>query len=131
MPESGVNAETTRNAESWAGLSTWTNPVMPGWGQAGEAYLNACSEWQREIARFFGTRVNADICAQQSLAACRSWTDASKLQQDWVAATMKDYLDESGRLFDIVTRCAQGMCCAAEAAGSTNASAPAVMRVAS
>jgi hypothetical protein len=109
MPQSGLNAE-RGNAKEVADMSAWSNPATVVWGHSQEAYLTSWIAWQQELARFFSARLDVDIAAQKSLTACRNWTDAGKLQQEWAAATMKDYLDESGRLLNIAMRCAQGMC---------------------
>lgn len=121
MPESGLNVGMDNIANAQPGQSAWAHPTGGAWSHAREAYLKSCLEWQQEVARFLGARVNANISAQQSLTACRSWADAGKLQQEWAAATMKDYLDESSRLLDIATRCAQGMCGTAQTTATAEA----------
>jgi hypothetical protein len=104
MPNISQGTENLRAAEQFAGLAAWANPML-AWGEASEAYLKAYAAWQKEMSRFIGARVDADVAARKSLAECNTLADAAKLQQDWAAATVNDYMNESGRLMEIAARC--------------------------
>src|SRR5436309_1325628 len=66
-------------------------------------YANAFLSLQDEIMRFATARIDSDVALGRSLADCRSWTDASKLQQDWAVSTLHDYVDETNRLVRLAT----------------------------
>lgn len=91
----------------WLALTAWNGPAMATLGQAGEAYVKGCIEWQQEIARFIGARLEEDRRTQQSLSECRSLSDMAKVQQSWASAAAKAYAEEAGNLTQIVSRCAQ------------------------
>ena len=105
MPEFAQGNDLSRTSDPFQGLSVLSNPVLSAWGEAGTSYLKACAAWQQEMSRFLGTRVEADVTAQKSLASCRSLADAAKLQQEWAATTVNDYFNEIGRLVEIVSSC--------------------------
>ncbi len=73
----------------------------------GEAYAKACLEFQDEWLRFVGARLKDDVETQKCLAECDSVSDVVKVQQDWLAAASRDYLEEAGKLMQIATRAGQ------------------------
>lgn len=106
MPDLSQGSDKLRAAEGFPGAALWPNPLT-AWSEAGGACLKACAAWQQELQRFFGARVEADLAVQKSLAECRSLGDAAKLQQEWAATAVNDYVNETGRLMEIVSRYAQ------------------------
>ncbi len=130
MPEFAQGNDLSRTSDPFQGMSILSNPVLAAWGEAGNSYLKACAAWQQEMSRFIGARVEADVSAQKSLAACRNLADAAKLQQEWAAATVNDYFNEVGRLVEIASRCAPGAQAVASAAAAIK-DAPPRARVAS
>lgn len=108
MPELTQGNDLSRQSDPFQGLSMLSNPMLAAWSEAGSSYLKVCAAWQQEMSRFIGARVEADVSAQKSLAACRNLADAAKLQQDWAATTVNDYFNEVGRLVEIASRCAPG-----------------------
>jgi hypothetical protein len=105
MPEFTQATDKPRAVEFFPGAAAWTNPMMGAWGDAGGTCLRACVAWQQEVSRFFGARIEADIAAQKSLVECRNLADAAKLQQDWLATAVNDYVNEAGRLVEIMSSC--------------------------
>ncbi len=89
-----------------AGSEAFTTPFVLAAGLH-EAASRACSEWQREVARFAGARLEADIEFWRSLGACRSVHDALELQRDWAAQTLEAYTSETGELMQIAARAGQ------------------------
>jgi hypothetical protein len=113
MPEFSQAPDKSRGPELFPGAALWANP-LGAWGEAGSTYLKACAAWQQELSRFFGARIEADIAAQRSLAECRNLADAAKLQQEWAATAVNDYVNEAGRMIEILSRCAQPAAATAE-----------------
>ncbi len=73
-------------------------------GKASEAYLEAWLNWQQGVARFVGDRFEENRRMQHSMSECRSWSDLTRLQQDWTKTTAKAYVDELGRLPQIMAK---------------------------
>lgn len=66
--------------------------------RAGENCGKACRAWQQEVLRFTSARFKKDVELGRQLLACGNWSEASKLQQEWVASTAQDYIDEASAL---------------------------------
>lgn len=66
-----------------------------------ESYGKACLAWHEEILRFAATRLQRGSELGQALASTRSWADAAKLHQEWAASAIRDYTNETTRLFEI------------------------------
>lgn len=79
------------------------NPMFAMFGRAGEAWARAGQAWQQEIIRFTTARFESDSAFGQRLAACKDWTDASKVQQEWAAALTQDLIDETTRLTQLAS----------------------------
>jgi hypothetical protein len=131
MAELAQGTDKARIAEQWQGFAMWSSPALTAWSETGGAYLKGCTEWQQELSRFFGARIDADITAQHSLAECRSLADATKLQQDWAAATVSDYCIEANRLMAIASHCMQAKPAIAEETTVTKQDEPYRARTAS
>jgi hypothetical protein len=91
----------------WDEFTTWNGKFATALGCMGTAYTKACLEWQQEVARFVGARVDQDRQAWESLTGCRNPGDLAKAQQDWTMRATKDYLDEAARLTEIASQFAQ------------------------
>jgi hypothetical protein len=85
----------------------WNSKLTTALGHAGAAYTEAWLEWQQEVARFVGTRIDEDRVVQESLSECRDLHDMAKAQQDWAMRAAKDYISEATRLTQIASRFAQ------------------------
>ena len=89
-------------------------------GHAGEAWVRACLEYQREVARFASARIEGDIEHLKSVAQCRNPADLVKLQGEWATATLSDYAKEARQLMQIASSAMQdGIATAREAAETT------------
>ncbi|WP_342236309.1 phasin family protein [Inquilinus sp. OTU3971] len=82
--------------------SSATNAVV----QAGKPYVQASLEWQEELVGFVSARLREDLELHKSIAGSRNIADVIKLQQDWVTASMRAYLDEGGKLAEIARHAA-------------------------
>ena len=85
-------------------LTAWNGNFATALGHMGTAYTRACLEWQQEVARFVGTRVDQDRQVWESLTDCRDLGDLAKAQQDWTISATKDYFDEAARMTEIASR---------------------------
>jgi hypothetical protein len=66
-----------------------------------ESCSKACLAWHEEVMRFAATRLQRDSELGQALVSTRNWADAAKLQQEWAASALRDYTNETTRLFEI------------------------------
>lgn len=64
----------------------------------------ACAAWGGEIIRFANERARRDTELGLELLRCRDWSGALKLQQNWVASTTQDYVEEGTRLLKIASQ---------------------------
>jgi hypothetical protein len=69
--------------------------VMSGWMSLATANVQT---WQSEWTNFIARRMEQDRLAMQRFASCRDILEVAKVQQDWFAETMAEYLSESRRL---------------------------------
>ena len=83
-------------------LPILTAPALNTLTRTTEWYSKALLSLQGEVVRFTSARIESDVALGRSLVNCRSWTDAAKLQQDWVS-TLYDYIDETNRLIRLAT----------------------------
>jgi hypothetical protein len=74
--------------------------------RSGEAYAEACLAWQSEIFRFAASRLQWDAKVGEALASCKSVAELAEVQKDWVESTVKDYVDEGNRLFQLANKLA-------------------------
>lgn len=97
-PEKTVKSLEQMEAKSPGG-DAFVFPDMPdvvsGWMQLATANLQT---WQDEMTRFMGRRLERDRLTLQKFASCSNVLDAAKVQQDWFAEALADYLDEGRRL---------------------------------
>lgn len=88
--------------------------------QAGATWVRACLEYQREVARFAGARIEGDIEHLRSVTQCRNPADLLKLQSEWANAALGDYAKEARQLMQIASSAVQeGISTAAETGSST------------
>jgi hypothetical protein len=104
MTKHAATPQSAPSSAPWEALTAWNNPMAAAFGQAGEACFKACVDWQQEVARFVAARLAADQRAQESLAACTTFTDVLKVQQEWASAAVKEYTEEATHLALIASR---------------------------
>lgn len=108
MTKHGTHTVDPAASEPWMSMTAWNGPMMAAFSRAGTAYAKGCIEWQQEVARFIGARLEEDRRAQQSLCECRSFDDMAKIQQSWIQTAAKAYAAEAENLTQIASRWAQG-----------------------
>jgi len=57
----------------------------------------------KEIVDFTTNRIQADIIAVQSLAACKDWSDAFEVQSDFATKATEEYSAEVSKLVTLTT----------------------------
>ena len=72
--------------------------------KASMAYWQVLLDWQQETLRFLSHRLQKDARLDDALAHSGSFLDLIKVQQDWAASALKEYVTESGKLFSMVNR---------------------------
>jgi len=87
-------------------LTTLNGAVLRNLTEATQAYTKGCFEFQQEVLRFLGSRLQWDSKVGQALAACTTVGEVAEMQKDWLEATTKEYLDEAGQLFRLGSKLA-------------------------
>jgi hypothetical protein len=104
--ERANNRANTRDMPSPASLGLGADlgrPALTSLTRTAEWYAKTLLTWQNEIVRFAAARLGRGIELGRSLMDCRTWTDASRAQQDWAVSTLEDYADETSRLIQLAT----------------------------
>lgn len=84
----------------------FSGPLADTMMQTGQKCLDACLDWQEEIADFANRRLHADFELQRSIARCKSAGEMAKLHQDWATSTLSDYASEAEKLSEILSQAA-------------------------
>ncbi len=87
-----------------APMAALNGSFMNAFVHAGEAYAQACLEWQQEILRFVGSRFQCDGRVGEALAKCKTAGDIAEVQKNWLMAAAQEYSDEANRLTQIATK---------------------------
>ena len=100
MAMSEAGQEFGRDMNAFAS-TMFAGPMVDAVVRTTESYGKACLAWHEEIMRFAAARLQRDTELGQALVSTRSWADAAKLQQEWAASAIRDYTNETTRLFEI------------------------------
>lgn len=92
--------EMGRDANAFA-AAFLNGPMVDALMRTTESYSKACLAWHEEILRFAAERLQRDSELGQALANTRNWADAAKLHQEWASSALRDYTNETTRLFEI------------------------------
>ena len=87
-------------------MSTTADPVIMAASATADIFQSvteACSDWQREIARFVDLRLTADRRSLEALIAARDLADVVKVQQQWATQLATDCTQEAGRVMRLFT----------------------------
>lgn len=90
--------------EPFEQITGFNSAAMDFLTRAGGAYLNGVSALNNEVTQFVSARLNHDAQFGRSLAECRSLSDATELQQDWMKRASEEYFAEAGKLFEIASK---------------------------
>jgi hypothetical protein len=82
-------------------LHDWQGATMDDVSKASQAYMNGVAAVNQEIANFLQTRLRHDIELGESLARCRTLTEATRAQGDWLKQATDDYTAETQKLFEL------------------------------
>ena len=84
-----------------------TYPAVTAWmmqaADGCQACLEACIDWQQELARFADLRLAGNRRAWEALMSSRDGAAALKIQQDWAVQAATDYTEEASRLARLAT----------------------------
>ena len=78
--------------------------AMTNLSRATETCQKACLAWQEEIARSAKTRWQRDSEAAQRMLTSPNWSEAMKVQQEWLTSAGQDYADEVNRLVQLAQK---------------------------
>lgn len=124
MTMTDAGQETGRDMNAMA-AAFFTGPVVDAVMRTTESYGKACVAWHEEIMRFTTERLQRDSELGQALANTRNWADAAKLHQEWASSALRDYTNETTRLFEIAadagSKLAQASASSAAEAGESGA----------
>lgn len=107
MPNPNRTDATTPATAAAAPLSWMTGlncSAMETFARGSEAFAKALQEWQQELSRFTTARLQRDSELGQKLLGCHDWSEAMKLQQEWLSAMGQDYFEEGNRLLQLVQK---------------------------
>jgi Phasin protein len=100
MAAMDTGQEMGRDANALA-AAFFNGPVVDVFMRTTESCSKACLAWHEEVLRFAAERMQRDSELGHALVNTHSWADAAKLQQEWAASTLRDYTNETTRLFEI------------------------------
>ncbi len=94
---------------AWPGMALpWISGLngsaMSNLSRATETYQKAWTAWQEEIARFTKSRWQRDSEAAQRMLTSPNWSEAMKVQQEWLTSAGQDYADEANRLIQLAQK---------------------------
>lgn len=87
-------------------MNTTADPVTMATFEATDALqtcTEACSEWQKETARFVDRRLTENRRSLVALMAVRDVPGLMRVQQQWGLQMAADYMNEAGRLARLFT----------------------------
>lgn len=80
-------------------VASWfANPMLNACTHAGTAWSEAYVACQNELMQFSLARFRSDSELGRKLIGCRDWAETAKLQQEWAAATVQEYMNEADRI---------------------------------
>jgi Phasin protein len=100
MAMSEAGQDTARDLNAFA-AGFFSGPMVDVVVRTTESCGKAYLAWHEEVLRFATARLQRDSELGQALANTRNWADAAKLQQEWAASAIRDYTNETTRLFEI------------------------------
>lgn len=94
-------ADTTRSdgtmlPNPWSGPAGWWTLMAAGDGL--RTCVDACAEWQQEVARFADTRFAENRKSLAAALEARDLTGLLRVQGEWGLKAAADYADEAVRL---------------------------------
>ena len=101
--DNGADTATT----PFLAVATLNGNVSSALMEAQAACAKGSDSLREELVRFTSDRLNGTGKTLQDLAQCRSTAEAIGLQQQWLMAMGRDYLEESMRLFKLAGDIAQ------------------------
>lgn len=90
----------------WAANGT----MLSTWFRFGQSYNEGFSLMGQEVLDFSRARLSKNAVAAQSIAHCKDWSEASRIQQDWLRATTEEYVTEMGKLFQLAVKTTMDSC---------------------
>jgi hypothetical protein len=104
-----MSKQTQHTDGAWPGMglpwiSGLNGSAMSNLSRATETCQKACLAWQEEIARFAKARWQRDSEAAQRMLMSPNWSEALKVQQEWLTSAGQDYADEANRLVQLAQK---------------------------
>lgn len=81
--------------------------ILTAVGKAGDAYVQALSEWREEVMSLANRQVEEGNAALAKLSKCGTPLDVALVHQQWAISATTNCLDEMGKLFAIAVKCAK------------------------
>jgi hypothetical protein len=84
--------------------------MMLAFIRAGQSYNEGLFLLGQEMLDFSRERLSKNSATALSLARCKDWGEASKIQRDWVRAITEEYSAEMGKLLRLAARTTVDSC---------------------
>jgi hypothetical protein len=82
-------------------FADFNNRNMEIASRAARAYFDGAAQMNREISEFLNQRMHKDFECCRLLMNSKNSNDAFSAQSDFVTAAMKDYAEETSRIFNL------------------------------
>jgi hypothetical protein len=103
MAEHAQRAETFNGPNLSFAAPFLNSPVFGSFTRSSEAYSRAWLAWQHELLDFASLQLRSGAELGQALVQTRDPMDLARLQQEWIASTIRAYADEASRLMRLAT----------------------------
>lgn len=102
----GVEPPAAAQEPMWAANGT----MVSTWLRFEQSYNESVSLMGQEVLDFSRTRLSKNAVAALSIARCKDWSEASRIQQDWLRTTTEEYVTEMGKLFQLAVKATMNSC---------------------
>lgn len=89
------------NDMSVATMAPLNGSLFKAMSETFQDYVDGMSTLNNEMTSFISGRLRRDAEFGQSFCACKTWSDATDLQQQWAQQATEDYLAEAQRLAEL------------------------------
>jgi hypothetical protein len=88
----------------WQNMTAFSQLALDMFTRGYQSWSEGAAVVNREVMSFVGGRLRDDAAFAEKFAKCENWSQASKLQQEWIMHATEAYAAESGRLVEVATK---------------------------
>jgi hypothetical protein len=100
----------TNAVPAFATVTDFYGSFFESYARAGQVFFENAFGLNQEIARFAGSRFQADMDAFRTLGQCSDWQELLNLQSNFSRSATEAYLAEMPELTEQVTRTCTALC---------------------